>query len=112
MIYYLSLTYCVGGLWNLELFQKQVSKTRSVHNDLIEKQLPDVLLKRFCSDVWVTGCEIGLQGLLQMVTLMRNNDIFISFQIYHILIVQQQIGKSRGSIAPPKVLGASQWSLL
>lgn len=79
----------------------------------MERQLPEVLHVHLCSNFRVSVCKIELKGLFEMVSLVGNKMIFfISFQIYYILIVQWQRAQLKGSIAPPKLLGASQKFLL
>ena len=50
-------------------------------------------------------------GSLCFPLLKKQNYICVSFQIYHILNVQQQSAQPKARVALPKLLGTSQISL-
>ena len=41
-------------------------------------------------NIWVSGCEIGLNGTLGMVFLMEKKKFFIGLTNYHVLVVLWQ----------------------
>ena len=53
-----------------------------------------------CSDFWVNGCEIELNGLLGIVFLIENKTIYIGYLIYDDLILSCQ--NNRTPLQTPK----------
>lgn len=53
-----------------------------------------------CSDFWVNGCEIELNGLLGIVFLIENKAIYIGYLIYDDLILSCQ--NNRTPLQTPK----------